>query len=167
MANKYFIMLFVLLNTCTKKNSGDFNGLKWGDSQEKIIEREGAKPVDIQKDLYVYNKKLNGVPVQLGYIFVNNQLASAAYIPQDAGSMKDKIKATYLHITDSLTKIYGASQDTTLEDGTKFKKTWHTSVSNIYLYYYLESFLLTFTSKRFEPLINMESDPDPSDTAKF
>lgn len=163
---KLLLLLLVLMNTCVKKNSGDFNGLKWGATHADVIKGEGRKPDDAtQKNLLVYYSKLKGVPVQLGYIFVGDTLASAAFIPQDASSSKAKIKAVYLHLTDSLTKLYGASQDTTLEENAKFKKTWHTKTSNIYLYYYMESFLLSFTSKKFEPLINM--DPDPNDSVKI
>ena len=170
---KYLLLSipFLLFSMCGRKTVGDFHGLKWGDSKAQVKKIEGKLPVDTsEENLYVYSPKdINGVPVQLGYIFVDDQLASATYIPMDATAMKSKIKKTYLYIGDSLTKKFGASKDSVMEEGSKFKRTWHTSSSNIYLYYYNESFMLSINSKRLEPLIDMspESKETPGDSIKI
>ena len=167
-----FCVPVLLLSMCGRKSSADFHGLHWGDPRAQVITTEGKAPDDSsEKNIYVYGKTLCGVPMQLGYVFVGNQLASAIYIPQDAGAMKDKIRKGYLLLTDSLTKAYGPSRDSTMEDGAKFKKMWQSKTSNINIIYLKqenETFVFSVVSKKLEPLIEMNSEgrEDDLDTGK-
>ncbi len=175
---KYFVffLTIALLCRCTPKDDSDFQGLKWGDRPSQIIKKEGRAPDDSSdKNVYVYGKDLFGVPMQLGYIFADSQFASAVYIPKDAGAMKDKIHQAYLKLSDSLTKAYGPSRDSTIAENNKFKKQWQNKNSNISIVYVKEGaeiFVFSIVSKKLEPLIDMGGDgpsatPDDTDKIKI
>lgn len=149
----FFIAITIVVSCKTTKHNSDFRGLKWGASQAEVIKLEGRQPDATENNLLIYISRLSGVPMMLGYRFVDDKLAAATYIPQNAGSMPKEINNAYINISDSLTKVYGASRDSLMDEGAKVRKTWQTPSTEIYIIYYMQSMMLEYSSKTYKPLL--------------
>ena len=157
---KIFLFLLILASACkTTKHNNDFRGIKWGASKDEVIKAEGREPDNIEGEFLVYATTLNKVPMMLGYRFAGDRLATATYIPQNAGNMPKEINEAYVSISDSLNKVYGASNDSLMDNGTKVRKTWQTPSTEIHIIYYMQSFMLEYSSKMFRPMLVNEPQP--------
>lgn len=159
-----FLIAIVIVVSCkTTKHNSDFRGLRWGATQDEVIKLEGRKPDATETNLLIYTAKLSGVPMMLGYRFVDNKLAAATYIPQNAGSMQKEINDAYINISDSLTKVYGASRDSLMDEGAKVRKTWQTPSTEIFIIYYMQSIMLEYSSKTYKPLLMQQQNTPKQD----
>lgn len=149
----YLGILLTIFSGCARREVQDINGLKWGATRAKVIEAEG-KPNATEANVYIYSRNLGGIPVQLGYMFVQEKLSAATYFP-DIVKINDTsaLHKAFISVTDSLNKTFGPSQDEVLENGEKLKKSWHSHGTNVYMYSYLKSFMLTFNKRGAEEKI--------------
>lgn len=102
----------------------DFRTVKWGMSQEGVIEKEGS-PVDRSEDMLIYKIKVSGINLVLGYQFIDGILVKAAFKNNeryiDVGNYYDD----YQTIKRALTDVYGApDRDAAMWDDDMFKQMW-------------------------------------------
>jgi len=100
------VFLLIALSSSVAFAQTDFRNAKWGMSRAEVIAAEGA-PVEQKAEHMLYRDKISGASVGIILTFVEDKLASAAYILTDSYVEPNQYVLLANQWREAITEKYG------------------------------------------------------------
>ncbi len=138
----FSLMLLLALASCGQDK------YTWGISRTSVRHQQGAPSAE-EPSVLIYDAGLAGLPASKGYMFAGEKLAAVSYIQHYPDTIAVPLAAVaFSKLSDSISSKKGQYVELSLEDGYKIQRIWLGKKTNINLFLFNESVMLTYESKK-------------------